>query len=81
LTKLNEKAIALFKGKNTAFIVTLNRDGTPQVTPVWADTDGTNVLVNTAVGRVKERNVSRDPRCRKSKPMLLIPRGPIQSRR
>ena len=38
------------------------RDGSPQVTPVWVDTDGENVLVNTALGRVKTRNMERDPR-------------------
>jgi len=37
-------------------------DGTPQVTPVWVDYDGRYVLVNTALGRVKERNLRRDPR-------------------
>ena len=40
MTKLNEKAIALLKGKNFAYVATLNRDGSPQLTPVWADTDG-----------------------------------------
>jgi PPOX class probable F420-dependent enzyme len=42
--------------------VTLNEDGTPTSTPVWADVDGGHVIVNTAVGRRKERNVRRDPR-------------------
>jgi PPOX class probable F420-dependent enzyme len=32
-------------------------DGSPQVTPVWTDYDGTHVLVNTATGRVKDRNM------------------------
>src|SRR5262245_54266358 len=36
-------------------------DGTPQVTPVWVDTDGDAVLFNTAKGRVKHRNLMRDP--------------------
>ncbi|MDA4135116.1 MAG: PPOX class F420-dependent oxidoreductase, partial [Thaumarchaeota archaeon] len=62
MTKLNDKAIALLRGKNFAYVATLNRDGSPQLTPVWADTDGKNVLVNTAVGRVKEKNIARDPR-------------------
>ena len=44
------------------FIATINRDGSPQVTPVWVDTDGRNVLINTAIGRAKERNVARDRR-------------------
>ena len=62
MVKLNRKAIGLLKGKNFAFVATINRDGSPQLTPVWADTDGSKVLINTAIGRVKERNVSRDPR-------------------
>jgi len=62
MTKLDEKTISLLKGKNFAYVATLNRDGSPQLTPVWADTDGTNVLLNTAMGRVKERNIARDPR-------------------
>ena len=37
-------------------------DGSPQITQVWVDTDGEHVLVNTAEGRQKVRNVRRDPR-------------------
>lgn len=59
---LDENARKLFEGKNFAFVATVNRDGSPQVTPVWVDTDGKYILVNTAIGRVKERNVKRDPR-------------------
>src|SRR5437899_2862461 len=60
--KLNDKSVALLKGKNFANLATINRDGSPQLTPVWVDTDGTNVIVNTAIGRVKEKNIARDPR-------------------
>ncbi len=54
----------LFEGKNFAFIATLMKDGSPQVTPTWVDIDRNNntILVNTAKGRIKYRNVSRDPR-------------------
>lgn len=45
-----------------AHLATLNVDGSPQVTPVWIDYDGTNVIVNTARGRVKAKNVAREPR-------------------
>ncbi len=38
------------------------RDGSPQVTPVWVDHDGEHILVNTAEGRVKHRNIVRDSR-------------------
>jgi PPOX class probable F420-dependent enzyme len=45
-----------------AALATLNADGSPQVTPVWVDFDGSNVLVNTAMGRVKTKNLEREPR-------------------
>ena len=43
-------------------IASLMPDGSPQITQVWVDTDGEHVLVNTAEGRQKVRNVRRDPR-------------------
>jgi PPOX class probable F420-dependent enzyme len=54
----------LFEGKNFAFLATLMKDGSPQVTPTWVDIDKNNntILVNTAEGRAKHRNISRDPR-------------------
>ncbi len=48
--------------KAFAHVATLGSDGAPQVTPVWVDFDGTNVLFNTAKGRVKVRNLREDPR-------------------
>ena len=45
-----------------AQLATVNADGTPQVTPVWVDYNGTHVLVNTARGRIKTRNLERNPR-------------------
>ena len=50
--------------RNFAFLSTINRDGSPQVTPTWIDLDEVHglVLINTAVGRLKQKNVSRDPR-------------------
>ena len=52
----------LFKKPAFASLATLNADGSPQVTPVWCDFDGTHVIVNTARGRMKHRNLERDPR-------------------
>lgn len=55
--------LALLRGRNYAHLVTLNADGSPQATPVWIDADDEgHVLVNTAVGRRKDRNVRHDPR-------------------
>ena len=51
----------LFDKKAFAHIATVGRDGTPQVTPVWIDYDGTHVRFNTARGRVKTRNLERNP--------------------
>lgn len=43
-------------------LTTLMPDGSPQVTPVWVDYDGTHVRFNSALGRVKDKNIRRDPR-------------------
>ncbi len=52
----------LFERESFAHFATLMPDGTPQVTPVWIDSDDGDVLVNTARGRQKERNVEADPK-------------------
>src|SRR5580693_9170239 len=52
----------LLKKAAFANLATLNADGSPQVTPVWVDFDGTHVIVNTARGRVKTKNLGREPR-------------------
>lgn len=52
----------LLTGKHFAHLVTLMPDGMPQTTPVWVDADGDTVLVNTADGRLKARNLDRDNR-------------------
>ena len=51
----------LLTKRSFAHVATLNADGSPQVTPVWVDFDGANVLINTARGRVKARNLAREP--------------------
>jgi PPOX class probable F420-dependent enzyme len=51
----------LFDKKAFAHIATVGTDGRPQVTPVWIDYDGTHVRFNTARGRVKTRNLERNP--------------------
>lgn len=56
-----QKAL-LTQGKNFAHLATVMPDGTPQVTPVWVDFDGEHVLINTAEGRQKVRNLDRDPK-------------------
>jgi PPOX class probable F420-dependent enzyme len=53
---------ALIEAPNFAHFVTLMKDGSPQVTPVWVDCDDTHVIINTAQGRQKPRNLARDNR-------------------
>ena len=52
----------LFSKPAFAHLVTLMPDGSPQVTPVWIDLQGDKVVINTAKGRLKDRNLRRDPR-------------------
>lgn len=47
--------------KAFANLATLNADGTPQVTPVWFDWDGSRLRINTAKGRLKDKNLRRTP--------------------
>jgi PPOX class probable F420-dependent enzyme len=61
MTKLDDDAKRILEGKNFIFLATVNPDGTPQVTPTWVDTDGHYVFINTAVGRVKHRNIKKNP--------------------
>lgn len=60
----SEPILKFFEERNFAFISTINKDGSPQVTPTWVDIDQEDglILINTAVGRLKQINVSRDPR-------------------
>ena len=51
-----------FNKKTFASLATIMSDGSPHVTPVWCDYDGTHVLVNTAKGRRKDQDMRRDPR-------------------
>jgi PPOX class probable F420-dependent enzyme len=57
-----EKYDDLLKKKAFANLSTLMKDGSPQVTPVWFDYDGSHIRVNSALGRVKDKNIRRDPR-------------------
>ena len=52
----------LFEEPNFATVATANPDGSPQLSIVWIDWDGERVVFNTAAGRVKPRNIERDPR-------------------
>ena len=62
MTEIPKAYLDLFSKPAFAHLVTLMPDGSPQVTPVWVDFDGANILVNTAKGRVKTKNLEREPR-------------------
>jgi PPOX class probable F420-dependent enzyme len=59
-----ESFLDLIKDETKAFayLGTLMKDGSPQLTPIWFNTDETYILINSAKGRVKDRNMRRDPR-------------------
>ncbi|HXV66837.1 MAG TPA: PPOX class F420-dependent oxidoreductase [Nitrosopumilaceae archaeon] len=63
----------LLLGKNFASFATLMDDGSPHVAPTWIDYDGRNILVNTAAGRIKEKNVKNDKRVALSIPNEVNP--------
>jgi len=59
---LSAKARELIARPVLASLATLNPDGSPQITPLWIDLDGDDVVFNTAKGRVKARNLEKDSR-------------------
>ncbi|RBM17824.1 PPOX class F420-dependent oxidoreductase [Streptomyces sp. PT12] len=59
---LPEGLKAVLDSKVFVTVATIQRDGSPQLTPVWVKRDGDDLLISTTVGRSKERNLRRDPR-------------------
>lgn len=57
---ITEPDAKLLEGRNFALIATFMKDGWPQIT--WVDRENGKILVNTAVGRLKQKNISRDDR-------------------
>ncbi len=62
MSTLEPGVLKLLEGKNFASFVTLLGDGSPHVAPTWIDHEEDIILINTAVGRLKEKNVRKDPR-------------------
>ena len=62
MAAIPEKYQDLLQKKAFAQLATIMADGSPQVSPVWFEYDGKNILVNSAKGRVKDVNMRRDPR-------------------
>jgi PPOX class probable F420-dependent enzyme len=62
MASFNDTIRDIVDGKNFATLATINSDGSPQTSPVWITRDGDELLLSTVVGRLKERNLRRDPR-------------------
>ncbi len=73
--KVPDQYLDLFEQPAFANLATLMPDGSPQVTPVWCDYDGEHVIVNTAKGRVKDRNMRLNPHVALS---ILDPKNPYR---
>jgi PPOX class probable F420-dependent enzyme len=61
-TRLPDTAKDILSKQTFAHLATLMPDGSPQVTPVWVDYEGDRIVINTAEGRTKPRNMRDDPR-------------------
>src|SRR5438874_13786802 len=61
-TTLSEKARAFLNEIRFAVLATINSDGTPQLTTMWYLLEEDTIVMNTKAGRIKERNMRRDPR-------------------
>jgi PPOX class probable F420-dependent enzyme len=59
---LTEATLKLLDGRNYAVLATVNADGGPQTSVMWVGRDGADLLFSTVEGRVKHRNMARDPR-------------------
>ena len=55
-------ARAIFAKRVLAHVASLEADGSPNVTPVWVELDGDDIVINTALGRAKARNLASDAR-------------------
>ncbi len=58
----SEATLGLLDGRNYAVLATVNADGSPQTSAMWVGRDGDDLLFSTVQGRVKHRNMLRDPR-------------------
>lgn len=61
-TTLSQEDMAkIFKGRNLAFVSTLSSDGSPHITPVWADVENGTILINTSVVTAKYKHMLKNP--------------------
>lgn len=59
---LSQRTLRLVDGRNYAVLATVNPDGSPQTSVVWVGRDADDVFFTTVEGRIKHRNMLRDPR-------------------
>lgn len=71
MAELTPRDLEILTGRNYATLVTIGPDGSPHATVTWVDAADGHVLVNTARGRVKDRNVRADPRVA----LTIMPNG------
>lgn len=77
MAEIPEKYLDLFDSKKTlAHLATLMADGSPQASPVWIDREDQIIVINSAEGRVKDKNIRRDARVALS---LVDPDNPYRA--
>ncbi len=62
MAELSDNVRSKVEAPNLAFLADVMKDGSPHVSPVWIALENGYITFNTAAGRVKERNMRRDPR-------------------
>ena len=62
MVELTPSIRAFLNETRFAALATINKDGTPQQSTMWYALDGDTILMNTKAGRLKHRNLQRDPR-------------------
>ncbi|MEI8147741.1 MAG: PPOX class F420-dependent oxidoreductase [Actinomycetes bacterium] len=60
--QFTNSARTIFAKKSLLHVASLGPDGAPHVTPVWGELDGDDIIINTALGRAKARNLANDGR-------------------
>lgn len=62
MTSLPDVVLPILDAPEFAVLGTVQPDGSPQLSVVWVERDGNDLLVSTVAGRRKHRNMERDPR-------------------
>jgi PPOX class probable F420-dependent enzyme len=62
MTLLNEELLTLLRQPSLCYLSTIMKDGSPQLTQTWVDTNGEHVIINSVQTHLKIKNIARDPR-------------------